>query len=115
MPPSHTENYFFVVQSAMEQHFEWDEAKAAKNLRKHGIQFEDAVEVFDAPFSITEQDRIEGGEYRWQTLGTTINKTLLLLVVHTIHTEDGNIEIIRIISARKANKKERARYGHGQI
>ncbi|KXU38384.1 hypothetical protein AXE65_01330 [Ventosimonas gracilis] len=99
----------------MEQYFEWDDAKAASNLRKHGIQFEDAVEVFDDPHSITKQDRIEGGEYRWQTLGTTISKTLLLLVAHTSNTDDGNIEIIRIISARKANRKERARYEHGQI
>jgi len=53
----------------MEQYFEWDAVKAAKNLRKHGIQFEKAVAVFDDPYSITEQDRIEGGEYRWQTVG----------------------------------------------
>jgi len=98
----------------MEQHFEWDEAKAASNLRKHGIQFEKAVAVFEDPFSITEQDRIEDGEYRWQTVGMA-GGALLLLVAHTINTGDDTIEIIRIISARKANKKERARYEHGQV
>jgi len=98
----------------MEQYFEWDEAKAASNLRKHGIQFEDVVEVFSDPFSIAEQDRIAGGEYRWQTVGTITSGTLLLLVAHTSNTDD-DIEIIRIISARRANKKERARYEHGQI
>jgi len=98
----------------MEQYFEWDAAKAASNLRKHGVEFEEAVAVFDDPFSITEQDRIEGGEYRWQTLGMA-GGTLLLLVAHTSNTDDDLIEIIRIISARKANKKERIRYEHGQI
>jgi len=98
----------------MEQHFEWDEAKAASNMRKHGIQFEKAVAVFEDPCSITEQDRIEGGEYRWQTVGMA-GGALLLLVAHTINTDDDTIETIRIISARKANKKERARYEHGQI
>jgi len=98
----------------MEQYFEWDAVKAAKNLRKHGIQFEEAAEVFDDPFSLTEQDRTEGGEYRWQTLGTTTGGTLLLLVAHTITTGE-HIEIIRIISARRATQKERIRYEHGQI
>ena len=92
--------------------FEWDPAKAAINLRKHAISFDIAVRVFADPFTLTEQVRIEGGEQRWQTLGI-VDGYLLLVVAHTIRDEeeDGQpIEIIRIISARAADRKERRRY-----
>jgi uncharacterized DUF497 family protein len=49
--------------------FEWDESKAKSNARKHGVRFEDAMLVFADPFALVEQDRLEGGELRWQTLG----------------------------------------------
>jgi uncharacterized DUF497 family protein len=49
--------------------FEWDPAKAVSNLRKHGVSFEIAIRVFADPFALSEPDRIEGGEQRWQTLG----------------------------------------------
>jgi uncharacterized DUF497 family protein len=92
--------------------FEWDPAKAAGNLRKHGVSFETAMRVFADPFALTDQDRIEGGERRWQTLGMVAGR-VLLLVAHTIRDEDEDgqpIEIIRIISARAADRKERRRY-----
>jgi uncharacterized DUF497 family protein len=88
--------------------FEWDEAKARSNRRKHGVQFDDAMLVFADPFALIEQDRIEDGELRWRTLGMA-GETVLLLVAHTAR-EDGPDEIIRIISARKAARKERKRY-----
>ena len=88
--------------------FEWDEAKAEINRVKHGVTFEDATLVFGDPHGLAEQDRIEGGERRWQTIGT-VEDTLLLLVAHTVR-EEGSDEIIRIISARRANRKERDRY-----
>ncbi len=44
--------------------FEWDSAKAAANLRKHGVAFEDAVRVFADPGHISDVDRIENGELR---------------------------------------------------
>jgi len=88
--------------------FEWDEAKAKTNERKHGVRFDDAILVFADPFAITEQDRIEGGELRWQTIGLA-GGVVLLLVAHTVRDE-GEDEIIRIISARKAARKERKRY-----
>jgi uncharacterized DUF497 family protein len=94
----------------MERLFEWDENKAASNLKKHKISFDEAVLVFDDPFVFTEQDRIENGEYRWQSIGM-ISGFLFILVVHTIHVDETS-EIIRIISARRADKKERERYGH---
>jgi len=93
----------------MEQHFEWDEAKAKSNYRKHGVLFKAATQVFDDPFSIAEQDRIESGEYRWQTIGMA-DGCLLLTVAHTVHIgmdENSNThyEVVRLISARRATKR----------
>lgn len=97
----------------MEQFFEWDEEKAQKNLRKHGIRFEAATKVFDDPLAVSTQDRVVNGECRWQTVGTVEGCTLLV-VAHTLRDAD-NVEIIRIISARRAEPKERRRYEHGKI
>jgi uncharacterized DUF497 family protein len=88
--------------------FEWDETKAKANARKHGVRFEDAMLVFADPFALVEQDRSEGGELRWQTLGL-VGGIVLLLVAHTVRNEQEG-EIIRIISARKAVRKECKRY-----
>ena len=88
--------------------FEWDESKARINERKHGVRFEDAVLVFDDPFALFVQDRIEGGEIRWQAIGRSSGWTVVL-VAHTVREEDRD-EIIRIISARKATRKEHTRY-----
>jgi len=92
----------------MRVRFEWDAAKAAGNLRKHGVSFETAMRVFADPLALTEQDRIEGAERRWRTLGQ-VEGWLLLLVAHTVWDEDDG-EVIRIISARRAEPKERRRY-----
>ena len=54
----------------MSTRFKWDRAKAAINLRKHAISLDIALRVFADPFALTEQVRIEGGEQRWQTLGS---------------------------------------------
>jgi uncharacterized protein len=88
--------------------FEWDEDKAKSNERKHGVRFQDAMLVFADPFALVEQDRSEGGELRWQTLGS-VGGIVLLLVAHTVRN-DQEYEIIRIISARRAARKERKRY-----
>lgn len=96
----------------MERYFEWDDKKAAINYRKHDVHFEDAARAFDDPFAISEQDRIENGEQRWQTIGMT-GGCLLLLVAHTLRSENEGIEIVRIISARRVDRKERRRYEHG--
>jgi uncharacterized DUF497 family protein len=87
--------------------FEWDNAKAILNWRKHGITFETAQAIFDDPYAFTELDRIVGGEERWQTIGL-IGATAILIVAHTIG--GGPIERIRIISARRATRQERIRY-----
>ncbi|WP_298018142.1 BrnT family toxin [uncultured Castellaniella sp.] len=92
--------------------FEWDAAKAASNLRKHGVSFEIAMRVFADPFALTGPERVEHGEQRWQTLGV-VDGYLVLLVAHTVHEVNENdlvVEVIRIISARAADRKERRRY-----
>ena len=55
------------------------------------------------------QDRIEGGEQRWQTLGM-VGGYLVVLVAHTVGDDEDGAEVIRIISARAADRKERKRY-----
>ena len=92
--------------------FEWDEAKNLSNRRKHGVTFEEASHVFRDPLYVSVQDRVEGGELRWQTLGL-VEDLLLLTVAHTVREErdDGTwVDVIRIISARHATRKERRRY-----
>ena len=93
--------------------FTWDENKNISNQRKHdGIAFGVAAQVFRDPLRMTRQDRIEGYEMRWQTIGFVYG-VAVLLVAYTITEEDADgtlIETIRIISARKATRSERKRY-----
>ena len=89
--------------------FGWNPDKAASNLRKHGIAFEDAARVFLDSLAVREQDRIVDGEERWQTIGTFDNRKLIVVAHTTIDDESGE-EFIRIISARKAERHERRRY-----
>ncbi len=92
--------------------FEWDEAKNLSNRRKHGVSFEGASAVFLDPLHVSVLDRIQNGEERWQAIGT-VGDLLLVAVAHTA-TEEGedgaNVEVVRIISARPATRKERRRY-----
>ena len=91
--------------------FEWDEAKHLSNQRKHGVSFEQASAVFLDPLYVSVRDRIEDGEFRWQTIGM-VEDLLLLTVAHTVREENEGtpIDIFRIISARVATRKERRRY-----
>lgn len=91
--------------------FEWDDAKAALNLRKHGIAFEDAAYVFLDPGRVDMvDDRDDYGEERWLSIGW-VNPALLVVA----HAERGIYgDVIRIISARKANAQERAFYHEAQ-
>jgi uncharacterized protein len=88
--------------------YEWDPVKASSNRRKHGLTFENAMLVFEDPFAISEQDRIVNGEVRWQTIGMFEGRALL--TVAWTGWEEGLDEIVRIISARTATKKERIAY-----
>ena len=84
--------------------------KARTNQRKHGITFEEAVNVFGDSCALFEQDRTddETGELRWQTIGL-VEGTVVLLVAFAIR-EEGQNAAIRLISARRATRKERNRY-----
>ena len=87
---------------------EWDEGKAAGNLRKHGVAFEDAECVFRDPWRLEAYDgREDYGEARWNTIGMA--RAALLHVTYTVRGE----EVIRIISVRKANGRERKQYRDG--
>jgi len=92
----------------METKFEWDTEKAKINLKKHGVSFETAARAFADPFAVSRQDRIENGEQRWQTLARVDD--CLLLVAHTVRDDEDSIPVFRIISARRAEPKERNRY-----
>ena len=86
-------------------HFTWDPKKAETNLRKHGVSFEEAVTVFRDILSVTGYDPDHSiDEDCFVTFG--ISQAGRLLVVS--HTEEG--EVVRIISARSATKKERRIY-----
>jgi uncharacterized protein len=96
--------------------FKWDPEKAASNLRKHRVSFETAARVFADPFALAEQDRFEHGEHRWQTIGL-VDGHVVLTVAHTLAQASaqspgrgGDVECVRIISARRADPKERKRY-----
>ena len=85
----------------MEHRFEWNDAKARTNLKKHDVDFQEASTIFGDPVFITFLDKEHSiGEERYITIGLS-NKQRLLMVAHT---ERGNK--IRIISARKATKNE---------
>lgn len=89
--------------------FEWNEEKNKLNQEKHNISFEEAKEVFEDPLQISKLDhRFSYFEERWITIGST-TKNKVLVVANLFFTDDGE-EIIRIISARKANKTEREYY-----
>jgi len=85
--------------------YEWDKAKAASNLRKHGVRFADAVTTLEDDYALTVEDDSEEGEMRFVTIG--MNDALHLLVV--VWTERVG-DVIRIISARKATAHERKTY-----
>ncbi len=87
--------------------FEWDDAKDASNQRKHGINFDLASLVFFDPLRIERYDgREQYNEDRWITIGLV--NPALLYVVYTLRGQDD--EIIRLISARKANESETRAY-----
>jgi hypothetical protein len=85
--------------------FEWDENKNQMNIRKHGIDFRDAVYVFADPFALSIEDKYSEGEARWLMLGINL-KQQILVVAHTFRYHD----VTRIISARKATPQEKATY-----
>jgi uncharacterized DUF497 family protein len=94
----------------MRYQFEWDLAKAAANLKKHGISFQQATEVFKDPMALTIYDEENSDEEdRWVTLGQ-VRRQYYLVVVHTYRNNRANTVRIRVISARPATKTEIKQY-----
>ena len=89
---------------------EWSESKNEANIKKHGIAFTEAKKIFDDPFQINVLDkRFSYGEERWITMGAT-RKGKLIVAGHLYDILPDGEEIIRIITARAATKKEKERY-----
>jgi uncharacterized protein len=85
--------------------FEWDDAKAASNLIKHGIAFSEAIRVFRDPLCVdVDVFRSEDQESRWKAIGTIQGR--LFTVVYTVRAG-----VTRLISARRCNSSERRLYG----
>ena len=86
--------------------FEWHEEKRRINRQKHGIDFQDAIEVFEGDTVMMEDDRFDHGERRFVSIGLMQGRVIVV-----VHTEEANV--IRVISARKATKYERRLYSEG--
>lgn len=87
------------------QQIVWDPSKALRNMRKHGIGFEEAATVFRDPLVLLLHDLAHSEEEdRWIALGKSLRQILLVVV----HTEDDRT--IRIVTARKAEPRERRQY-----
>jgi uncharacterized DUF497 family protein len=89
---------------ASDVRFEWDPRKSTQNERKHGLSFVDAIQTFFDPLKRVELEGDEHGEVRWRTIGQ-IGRALY--VVSRTPREEGETEIHRIISARRATPRER--------
>jgi uncharacterized protein len=90
--------------------FEWAAEKNRSNRKKHaGIDFEIASRVFADPNILLRKDSVMDGEQRWHGIGSVRETVLLVVHVYREEDQDGE-EIVRIISARKANSRERRIY-----
>jgi uncharacterized DUF497 family protein len=83
--------------------FEWDEQKNAANIHKHGFDFTDAWEIFEAPMLTAPDTREDYGEERW--IGIGFLRARVVVVIYAERSDD----VIRVISLRKALKHERIR------
>ena len=89
--------------------FEWDPAKAKANLKKHGVSFEHATSVFRDPRALSFFDREHSDDdERWVTLGRSDGD--LFVIIHTIQEIAPDEFDVRLISARRATRKEQRHY-----
>ena len=89
--------------------FEWDPRKAEANLRAHGITFAEAVTALEDAFALTREDPDAAEEQRLVTLGLS-DQANLLVVVYAYREPD----VLRVISAWRANKRQRELYEEGR-
>jgi uncharacterized DUF497 family protein len=88
--------------------FEWDDLKNRLNIRKHGVSFEDALKIFSLPTTTSFDDQHSDFEDRYTAMGFLGTK---LLVVNFLQREE---DTVRIISARKATRREERLYEHSK-
>lgn len=89
--------------------FEWDSRKASANLRAHGVHFAEAITVLEDDLALTREDPADSEEQRFVTLGLS-DAANLLVVVYVYREPD----IIRMISAWKANRRQKERHEEGR-
>lgn len=84
--------------------FEWDERKNKENVRKHGLDFAEAWEIFEAPLLVELDARAYHGQERWTGVGLLGNRLVVVIFTHV------DQDTIRIISLRKTSKHERKKF-----
>lgn len=92
--------------------FQWDKQKDVSNLLKHGLSFAVAHRAFFDKNAVTQLHQVVDGEQRWKTLGM-IENTIIVFIGHLVFEDDQDREVIRIIAARKADRREIEEYYHG--
>jgi uncharacterized DUF497 family protein len=106
----HIAQFLYILKAV----FEWDARKAGANLAKHGVAFEEAATVFGDPDALDGPDiRHSSDEARFLRLGRSMLGRVLI-VAYTLRTS-GHVEAIRIISARRASRRERQAYDRPAI
>jgi hypothetical protein len=85
--------------------YEWDENKRQLNRHKHGLDFQDAHEIFSSPLLVQLDTRQDYGEDRWVAIGFLRYRTVVI-----VYTEDDQQDVRRIISLRKALSYEQKRF-----
>jgi len=101
--------------NGIQYYFDWDAAKARTNAVKHGVSFERATTVFRDPRAVSIFDAEHSrDEDRWVTIGCD-STGVPLVIVHTFDAENARVYHVRLISARKATKRETAQYHSGKL
>ena len=92
--------------------FTWDDAKAISNIRKHHVSFEVAAEVLLDEYAVDMYDNFHSkDEDRYKIIGRIMDKEEILSVIYVQRVKFGDADLIRIISAREATRKEKELYG----
>ena len=89
----------------MHMEIEWDSDKADSNLKKHGVSFEEAATALLDPMALAQEDAASEDELHWVLIGMSA-QLRLLTVVYTLRRQDR----VRLISARRATRKEAKHY-----
>jgi hypothetical protein len=93
--------------------FSWDDEKSERNHRRREFDFEAAVDAFFDEFALGGPNMDWSGEERYELIGRIPNTGIIVVVYTVWNFEDQDEELYRIISARRANKSERAKYDKG--